>query len=389
MNALGLPTPSVAVANTVGSGHHHEENVTFTADAGTFTISFTPSSGSPQTTTPIQFSATTDMSTALANGAEQAAGRQRRPSTNNGDGTYTITFVPIGTSRPSPWTRASSRAAHRARKSSNGTMRTRRSTSTSISRRASRSRSRSTWTSASSSAPARSPPSRMHSSVRARAATSRSTSAPRSTSRSCSTSRAPRRSAAATTSQTVVLNATGGSFTLTLRVAARAAAERHRDRGIRRIALGGDVLLQGHRDRLERRDARVERGLRGRRLDEPADRADVGRRHRRRQLPGLHAARRPCGENKYFMSERDELHGRRHGQHDRRMRCRRRRPPPRPRRRATSPTTRRDRHGQRECRADRADGARRPLRQGHGHLRPRVEDVHDHVRHVARHRCGR
>ena len=58
-NAFGLPTPSVSVQETTkGDGTHAEaESVDVTADNGTFTLTFLPNGGSPETTGPIAYNA--------------------------------------------------------------------------------------------------------------------------------------------------------------------------------------------------------------------------------------------------------------------------------------------------------------------------------------------
>ena len=95
-NAIGDSSiiPTVAVENHLVSGHE-EQKVTFTADAGTFTISFTPDGGSAETTTPIQYK-TSDISTDIASALNKLKG-VNVTVTKDVSGFYTIHWVPGGT----------------------------------------------------------------------------------------------------------------------------------------------------------------------------------------------------------------------------------------------------------------------------------------------------
>ena len=298
MNALGLPTPSVAVANTVVSGHA-QETITFTADAGTFTISFTPSSGSPQTTTPIQFSATTDMSTAIANALNKLQGVNVTVA-KNGDGSYTITFVPTGTM---PTFTVDSSQLARGPPASQIVK----------------------WDNANSqidfdfdlqasiqiSKPFDLDLSQLVGAGALAAIANALIGAGASGNLAVNIGAtlhvalvldlsSPATVGGSNLSQTVALNATGGSFMLTYQsplsppqnVTATAESGGSLTAGthyykVTAIGSNGETLASSE-------------VIGGRRLDEPEDRADVGRRHRSRQLPGLH---RPSGaENTYFMS---------------------------------------------------------------------------------------
>ena len=94
-NALGLPTPSVAVQDLgLNGSSQDQQKVTLNADAGTFTFSFTPGGGgSPQTSVPIPRGAAASVVQSALNKLKGV----NVTVTKDVSGFYTVTFVPTGT----------------------------------------------------------------------------------------------------------------------------------------------------------------------------------------------------------------------------------------------------------------------------------------------------
>ena len=93
-NAVGLPTPSAVVTETqAGGGSTHEtQNVVVTADNGTWTLTFTPSGGAPETTSPLAWNIS---AVALGAALNKLQGVHVDTPTLVGS-TYTIVFTPPG-----------------------------------------------------------------------------------------------------------------------------------------------------------------------------------------------------------------------------------------------------------------------------------------------------
>ena len=287
-----------------------QETITFTADAGTFTISFTPSSGSPQTTTPIQFSATTDMSTAIANALNKLQGVNVTVA-NNGDGSYTITFVPTGT-MPTFTVDSSQLArgppANQIVKWDNANSQIDFDFDLQASIQISKPFDLDLSQLVGAGALAAIANALIGAGASGNLAVNIGATLHVALVLDLSS---PATVGGSNLSQTVALNATGGSFMLTYQsplsppqnVTATAESGGSLTAGthyykVTAIGSNGETLASSEVSG-------------GRRLDEPEDRADVGRRHRSRQLPDLHRAVR-CGEHVLHV-ERGELHGRRHG----------------------------------------------------------------------------